>query len=785
MKRIISLLLISWLLAACSSAPQTASQDVSALSTQAVATVYANLTLSPAVPTVTPTPSLTPLPPTITDKFDVPMVLVPAGPFLMGRDENVGGQPYVEVTIGNYYIDTYEVTNQRYMACVHAGTCVAPLNPGSYTHANYYQNPAFANYPLIITSGNWAAAETYCAWRGAHLSSEIEWEKAALGPDGRTYPWGSDYPDGTRANLCDLNCFQNQADRSMDDGYTDVAPVGSYPAGASPYGVMDMVGNMDEWVSQAGVALHAYMSQPTPHANVYETRGGGWDAAPNTVLNTLHYQHTYGLVALDTGFRCASSFLSSELTPVFKPLRPTGTPGPTHTPAPPTATATIPPAAISSNVYPIAFLSKESDDVMYLHLVNDNGGGLRTLFPLGQDLSFEIRQPTWSPDGNSLYFIGYHSNSAQGVNQNYLYQAEPAETDSLKVYHGVTGLPDLAYEKMSLSPDGRYLALVYTPYEQDKAYWGAGASGIPALGLFDLKTRIWKTLPIPNIQNDYANDICLSPQAWSWDGRQVAFVARVSTSVGLEPGGVALVSSHRGGGYENALFSASTNGTVKRIGWVSDDSNPGPCPIWSANGKQIIFAGHPDSNSGSGDLTLMSIHPDGTQRKGLGDILREGNGRLFRFSPDGLHLAALFSDLGLSQIAINSTGIFGLSFPGEGLFPWEFLGSNAGLSAPAWSPDSSRIAFQCINIIFPHICTVKLDGTGSYTLTGENLISSQPDWSPDGLKIAFISRTNAGETGLYVMNTDGSGLQRLAGPGNVGGDWDPDAFFWSPQAVKP
>jgi formylglycine-generating enzyme required for sulfatase activity len=150
---LMSFLLISWLLTACAtSAPQTAMPDVAGLSTAAVATVYANLTLSPVStpsPISTPTPSPTPLTSAITDKFGVPMALVPAGPFLMGRGENNDSPIYLEVSIGDYYIDKYEVTNASYKACVEAGVCEPPYHEGSYTHASYYLNPDFANYPVL------------------------------------------------------------------------------------------------------------------------------------------------------------------------------------------------------------------------------------------------------------------------------------------------------------------------------------------------------------------------------------------------------------------------------------------------------------------------------------------------------------------------------------------------------------------------------------------------------------------------------------------------------------
>jgi formylglycine-generating enzyme required for sulfatase activity/Tol biopolymer transport system component len=790
---LIGCLFISWLLTSCAtSAPQTATPDVAAISTAAVATVYANLTLSPVS---TPTPPPTPLPSAIIDEFGVPMVLVPAGPFLMGRDESAEGQPYLEVTIGDYYIDTYEVTNQRFAACVAAGVCEPPAYTGSYAYASYYQNPAFDNYPVIarfgvVTRSNgWKSAEAYCAWRGARLPTEIEWEKAARGTDGQSYPWGDTPPDGTRANLCDINCYQDLANKSVNDGYMDTAPVGSFPAGASPYGVMDLVGNLGEWVTQVGVARQAYLGQPAAETVLHETRGGSWSTVSQSVLDDLHMDNYSWL---DTGFRCARSPVGKPITPVFKPLRPAPTLTSTPVPALPTATPTLTPAAISAHVYPIAFVSQADGISVKLQLVNDDGSGLRTLFPLEENhRAVEIRQPTWAPDGKHLYFIGDQDDPVTG-SARHLYQAEPAETDPLRVYHGLTGLPDLAYEKLALSPDGRTLALVYIPNEGDEAYLGGGAYGVPALGLFDLQTRVWRSLVIPDLRKDRPYDICLSPDAWSPQSRQITFSAIVSGETGMEPGGVALISSHRGSGPLNMdLFVANSNGSVQRIGWVSADDFPEQCPVWTPTGKQILFAGQDTSFVSNGyGFQLMSIHPDGTNRILLGsENMPEGKNRSFQFSADGLRLAGIFSgpETGnyLCEISADDTGIFALTSLGEGPDPWNYLNVNPGLSAPAWSPNSSRIAFQCVTDIYRHICVVKLDGTESYNLTGDNLYSSQPAWSPDGLKIAFIAGTNAGETGLYVMNTDGSGLLRLAEIGNIGGDWNPEAFFWSPQAVGP
>lgn len=119
-----------------------------------------------------------------------------------------------------------EVTNAQYAECVTRGPCTEPQN-------EQWNDPAVAQHPVVDVS--WAQAQEYAAWVGGRLPTEAEWEKAARGTDGRTYPWGEDSPsaNGRRVNF--------RADT--------LVPVGSYPTGASPYGLLDMSGNAAEWVA--------------------------------------------------------------------------------------------------------------------------------------------------------------------------------------------------------------------------------------------------------------------------------------------------------------------------------------------------------------------------------------------------------------------------------------------------------------------------------------------------------------------------------------------------------
>jgi formylglycine-generating enzyme required for sulfatase activity len=154
-----------------------------------------------------------------------------------------------------------------------------------------------ADYPVVHV--DWSQASAFCAWEGKRLPTDAEWEKAARGTDGRIYPWGDKF-DGSQLNYCDASCgFERWKDDTYDDGHAVMAPVGSYPAGASPYGVMDMAGNVWEWVNDQ------YQSDYYSSA----LRGGAWYDIEFVDARSAGWKSKLFMldVTFGVGFRCVRS----------------------------------------------------------------------------------------------------------------------------------------------------------------------------------------------------------------------------------------------------------------------------------------------------------------------------------------------------------------------------------------------------------------------------------------------------------------------------------------------
>ena len=237
-------------------------------------------------------------------------ILIPAGSFQMGCDitnsaengcpNNATELPLHTVYLDAYYIDKYEVTNTRYQACVKAGRCTPPPEVNSFLRPSYYDNLQYGDYPVIFVT--WYQASVFCGWAGERLPSEAEWEKAARGTtDTRKYPWGNEAPDCSKTNFAS----------GEDFCVRDTDHVGAHPAGKSPFGVMDMAGNVWEWVNDWYVDGYYQVSPASnpqgPTASwSHVLRGGSWMSGDSPLRSALRGGGgAPNFRYIDLGFRCA------------------------------------------------------------------------------------------------------------------------------------------------------------------------------------------------------------------------------------------------------------------------------------------------------------------------------------------------------------------------------------------------------------------------------------------------------------------------------------------------
>jgi formylglycine-generating enzyme required for sulfatase activity len=220
-----------------------------------------------------------------------PLVEVPAGSFIMGCNDSVDAEclddelPMHVVTLSAFEIERTEVTQAAYAACVTAGIC----DPPSCRWACEEED-------LPATCIDFDQANTYCEWANRRLPTEAEWEKAARGSDGLKYPWGNAEPDCTLVNM--VGCGNS------------ATPAGSLPDGASPYGVLDMAGNMVEMVKdwyEEGYYAESPATDPTgPSSGTrYGGRGGGFKSEPTWQRASKRDWYDPTDAGASLGFRCA------------------------------------------------------------------------------------------------------------------------------------------------------------------------------------------------------------------------------------------------------------------------------------------------------------------------------------------------------------------------------------------------------------------------------------------------------------------------------------------------
>jgi len=230
----------------------------------------------------------------VSEKDGMKLLHVPAGKFTMGSENGDDNErPIHEVFLDPFWIDQTEVTNGMYALCVNPGKCKPPGSNESLTRHGYYDDVQYKEYPVIFV--DWNRAKTYCEWAGRRLPTEAEWEKAARGTDAFVYPWGNTMPNKDLLNY--------------NDFIGDTTKVGMYPNGASPYGALDMAGNVWEWVND-WFAPDYYKNSPATNppgpstGRTHVLRGGSWNLNEDLVRSTFRGTHP-SEPNLGIGFRCA------------------------------------------------------------------------------------------------------------------------------------------------------------------------------------------------------------------------------------------------------------------------------------------------------------------------------------------------------------------------------------------------------------------------------------------------------------------------------------------------
>ena len=301
-------LLGMWLAGCVSAAPSAEPPGINVTGSPTIAAPSATPSAPAATQASTPTPSSVRISPV----DGLTQVFVPAGRFTMGGVDVYAENdelPAHTVQLDAFWLDQVEVTTGMYGLCVRAGACGLPAKTHSDNRASYFENVEFRDYPVVYVT--WQDAQEYCSWAGRRLPTEAEWERAARGDDLRTYPWGDEPPNELLANFLNLA--------------GDTSRVGSYASGASPFGALDMAGNVWEWV--ADIYKRAYYEEspaanpsgPSDAAGLFRViRGGSFqDARVNVRVSNRGYElgpnlalpfsdaTRRGNASVRIGFRCA------------------------------------------------------------------------------------------------------------------------------------------------------------------------------------------------------------------------------------------------------------------------------------------------------------------------------------------------------------------------------------------------------------------------------------------------------------------------------------------------
>jgi formylglycine-generating enzyme required for sulfatase activity len=258
------------------------------------------------------------------------MVFVPGGTFQMGSNADqtdpstMNETPEHPVQVDSFWIDKYPIDNKKFAEFLFLRGNQREDGVTWYDDENEYSllenritiyKPylGFEHHPAINIS--WYGAQAYCDWIGGRLLTEAEWEYAASGPENRVYPWGNEY-DCTKGNFQNWNDEEEPPSSPGEggcDGFDFTSPVDAYPEGASWTGVLDLAGNVGDWVADWGVSPYPGGFQTNPAGPESGTmkivRGGSWDDYSWGVRTTTRKEYNPTERSPFIGFRCAYSAL--------------------------------------------------------------------------------------------------------------------------------------------------------------------------------------------------------------------------------------------------------------------------------------------------------------------------------------------------------------------------------------------------------------------------------------------------------------------------------------------
>ena len=233
--------------------------------------------------------------PSLTPQDQRSMVLVPAGEFIMGSATgDPDERPVRRVYLDAFFMDKHQLSVGEYAKFLEATSHRPPPEWNIMSRAMHQKRP--------VVNVDWADAAAYCQWAGKRQPTEAEWEKAARGTDGRTYPWGDEPPTRFHGNMM----------KEVWNNHMGLTPVGLFEDGKSPYGIYDMAGNVWEWVSDwydDDYYQTAPVRNPTgPPTGISKVvRGGSWGSGPEGLRSAERMTHVPSFQGFGTGFRCAKT----------------------------------------------------------------------------------------------------------------------------------------------------------------------------------------------------------------------------------------------------------------------------------------------------------------------------------------------------------------------------------------------------------------------------------------------------------------------------------------------